>query len=372
MLSVSVLAAFSYACSGAVRLLRKTKMKNTEKRKFLAKKILLSVFVFIVGMLTFNQLAFGVVGDACADRSFEECASAEGVDGPCRWYDNACFSDKLVVECSQKTTWAGCFLKKGCIWYSRSATGTKCVPKSDKKKAKSDWKEEDCDSKYFKTLSEYTITKDGVTKKSPVEACKYLVKEKIPVCEYPHWLNNKGKRKCRGYFKSRAKAENQLCVEQVENIWQRSLKTSEDREARREGMDRCDRVASYTSYYEEDYSGPVFDGVGLRGGAQMAQMKLSNSISKQRDLKKLLISWSKFALEIAAVIAVLALIYAGFRYITDMGDGGGVEAAKKIIIWVIVGLLLILSAYAIVNTVIKARFGADDSRASLTINKIIT
>jgi hypothetical protein len=240
------------------------------------------------------------------------------------------------------------------------------------------------DYRYFKNLSEYVVLGGGGESVkfeddfAAAVACIYLTKDKSrtngDVCDYPHWLNNKGKRKCRGYLKLKQKAKNEKCIEDVENYWQRGLKTAEDREYRREGLRECERISDYESYIYKEYSGPIFDGPGLRGGAQMAQMELSNSISKQRDIKKLLISWSKFALEIAAVVAVLALIYAGFRYITDMGDGGGVEAAKKIIIWTIVGLLLILSAYAIVNTVIKARFGAEGSRRSsqITINTIIT
>lgn len=106
------------------------------------------------------------------------------------------------------------------------------------------------------------------------------------------------------------------------------------------------------------YSGPTFNGPGLRAGARIAKVKLDNTISKERSLKNLIIKWSQFALSITATLAVIALIYAGILYITDMGNGSNQEKAKKILIYVAVGIIVIMGSYAIVNTLMKARFGA--------------
>ncbi len=367
-----------------MRLLRKTNMKNIKKRRFSAK--------LLMGMLVLCAVFSVNIGISFADGEASPRAE-ENID----WAD----------ECSQKS-FVGCVLfKRHCRWYKKKNEKGRCIPLVDKKeiKAANKWKREYCDpvedafknDKYFKGAKEfltaeklvdynkvvkYRLYRDGEEKEAKMsDACKDLVDnyEKLGntyndntlyICDYPHWLTDAGKRKCRHYWERLNKLDNERCVEGVLIEWESSLKDAEARRKKREGLRECEeREPLYT---EALYDGPVFDGQGLRGGAEMAQMQLSSSISKQRDLKKLIIGWSKFALEIAAVIAVMALIYAGFRYITDMGDGGGVEAAKKIIIWVVVGLLLILSAYAIVNTVIKARFGAESGRASITINKIIT
>jgi len=108
--------------------------------------------------------------------------------------------------------------------------------------------------------------------------------------------------------------------------------------------------------YAAQYQGPVFDGPGLRGGANQVAGQLDNGVSKERNLKRLIISWTNFLLSIAAIMAVVALVWAGFLYITAFGDDSRMETAKKIVIWVVLGILLILAAYAIVNTVMRAVF----------------
>lgn len=52
------------------------------------------------------------------------------------------------------------------------------------------------------------------------------------------------------------------------------------------------------------------------------------------------------------VLAVIMLIFGGIRYIVSGGDSNKVKDAKNTIIYAIVGLVLSLLAYAIVNWVI--------------------
>lgn len=63
------------------------------------------------------------------------------------------------------------------------------------------------------------------------------------------------------------------------------------------------------------------------------------------------------ALYIAGALAVLVIIYSGIRYITSTGDAARIKAAKDTLIYAIVGLIVAMLAYAIVNFVI-GRFGA--------------
>jgi len=103
-------------------------------------------------------------------------------------------------------------------------------------------------------------------------------------------------------------------------------------------------------------SAPVFSGKGLSGGADLVEKELSGSVSKEHDIKQLIISWTNFLLPIATTLAVLAIVWAGFLYITALGDDGNMDKAKNIIIWVVGGLLVIAAAYAIVNFVMTATF----------------
>ncbi len=104
------------------------------------------------------------------------------------------------------------------------------------------------------------------------------------------------------------------------------------------------------------YGGPVFNGPGLEGGANVVEQYLDDGVSKERDIKELIIGWTNFLLAVTAVIAVVALVWAGIVYITSLGDDSRMESAKKIIIWCIIGILVILASYAIVNTVMQAAF----------------
>jgi hypothetical protein len=51
-------------------------------------------------------------------------------------------------------------------------------------------------------------------------------------------------------------------------------------------------------------------------------------------------------------VAVMTIIIAGIRYITSHGDSGAVEIAKNTLFYAIIGLVVAISAYAIVNFVV--------------------
>lgn len=55
------------------------------------------------------------------------------------------------------------------------------------------------------------------------------------------------------------------------------------------------------------------------------------------------------ALLFAGVVAVFMIIYAGIRYTTSGGDPKAVEGAKNTLVWAIIGLVVILLSFAIIN-----------------------
>jgi len=98
--------------------------------------------------------------------------------------------------------------------------------------------------------------------------------------------------------------------------------------------------------------GTVFCGPGIRGGANLTKQNIDQNVYTGSDLKRLMIAWTRFAYPIIAILAVIAIIYAGFLYVTAFEDEGKTETAKKIIIWVVIGIILVLGAFAAVNTII--------------------
>ena len=60
------------------------------------------------------------------------------------------------------------------------------------------------------------------------------------------------------------------------------------------------------------------------------------------------------ALFLIAAVSVLMLVYGGIRYTTSGGNAANVTAAKNTILFAVVGIVVALLAYAIVNWVISA------------------
>ncbi|MBM3210512.1 hypothetical protein FJZ39_04200 [Candidatus Saccharibacteria bacterium] len=57
---------------------------------------------------------------------------------------------------------------------------------------------------------------------------------------------------------------------------------------------------------------------------------------------------------IVGIISVIMLIIGGIRYATSGGDSGSVTSAKNTILYAIIGLIVAIFAYAIINFVVDA------------------
>jgi type IV secretory pathway VirB2 component (pilin) len=71
------------------------------------------------------------------------------------------------------------------------------------------------------------------------------------------------------------------------------------------------------------------------------------------DLKETVINIINWILGLLGIIAVIMILYAGFQWMTAGGNEDKVSSAKKIISAAIIGLIIILLAWAIVNFVLK-------------------
>lgn len=72
------------------------------------------------------------------------------------------------------------------------------------------------------------------------------------------------------------------------------------------------------------------------------------------DLLVLVQNVLKFALEMAFLIIIGFVVYGGFRWIFSLGKEENLKAGQQIITNAIIGLVIILSAWIIVNTVFWA------------------
>ncbi|MCF7845719.1 MAG: hypothetical protein K9L85_00600 [Candidatus Peribacteraceae bacterium] len=113
-------------------------------------------------------------------------------------------------------------------------------------------------------------------------------------------------------------------------------------------------------------SAVVFDGPGALTGLQT--FKANYKGNSYGSAIGTITGWTNFVLPFVGVIAIAAIIYAGFLYLTAAGNEEQTKKAKNIIMWVVIGIILIFSAYAIVNSLLSTNSSSGGSGTSVGIN----
>lgn len=103
-------------------------------------------------------------------------------------------------------------------------------------------------------------------------------------------------------------------------------------------------------------------GVGPDGKFELPDNEEFNEIGKNTTARGFILNVLNFVLSFLGIIAVGIVIYAGFSYVISMGDDGKIESAKKMIIYSVIGIIIILGSFAIINTVIKNAGTGGDGR----------
>ena len=84
---------------------------------------------------------------------------------------------------------------------------------------------------------------------------------------------------------------------------------------------------------------------------------ISSATGGQGSFRSLALTIVNFFLTFLGLIAVVMIIYGGFLYVTAAGNQEKIESAKKIIMYAIIGIVVILLSFAIVNTILGAGTG---------------
>lgn len=91
---------------------------------------------------------------------------------------------------------------------------------------------------------------------------------------------------------------------------------------------------------------------GLTGGlGQVRSDDMPESIDGDGGVFQTVVNVLLF---IVGAISVIMLIFGGIRYTTSGGDQGSVTAAKNTVMYAVIGIVVAILAYAIVNFVITA------------------
>lgn len=93
-------------------------------------------------------------------------------------------------------------------------------------------------------------------------------------------------------------------------------------------------------------SAQVSEGINT---ATTSEMK-GKSIDGDKGLIKTVVNVLLWAV---GILSVIMIIFSGFRYITSAGDASKTKSAQSTLIYSVVGLIVAIMAYAIVNMVIN-------------------
>jgi len=108
----------------------------------------------------------------------------------------------------------------------------------------------------------------------------------------------------------------------------------------------------YTS--TEDIA-PIFDSGGTQDGIKAAKEQLEGSgVSTNDNIIIVVLGWINFSLVFAGILAFAGIVYAGFLMVANFGSEEAGTKGKTIIMWSVIGLVVIFSAYAIVSTILNA------------------
>ncbi len=79
---------------------------------------------------------------------------------------------------------------------------------------------------------------------------------------------------------------------------------------------------------------------------------LGEATGGESSLRAIIVKVINYFLGFLGLIAVIMIIYGGFTYVTAAGKQEAVDSAKKTILYAIVGIVIILLSFAIVNTIV--------------------
>jgi len=94
-------------------------------------------------------------------------------------------------------------------------------------------------------------------------------------------------------------------------------------------------------------------------GSLKISSQYDSSITRFSDANTFLTSLVDFALKFVAILAIAAIIYGGFLMLTSRGEEEAHKKGIKVVMYSVIGIVVILASYAIVNTVINFGTGTE-------------
>lgn len=86
---------------------------------------------------------------------------------------------------------------------------------------------------------------------------------------------------------------------------------------------------------------------------------VSEATGGEGSIRRLVLRIINFFLGFLGILAVIMVIYGGVTYVTAAGADDAIGNAKKIILYSLIGIVIILLSFAIVNTILGAGTGVE-------------
>ena len=81
---------------------------------------------------------------------------------------------------------------------------------------------------------------------------------------------------------------------------------------------------------------------------------ISVATGGETSLRSIVLTILNFFLAFLGLVAVIMVIYGGVLYVTSAGNEENVGKAKKILMYAVVGIVIILLSFALINTILGA------------------
>ncbi len=91
--------------------------------------------------------------------------------------------------------------------------------------------------------------------------------------------------------------------------------------------------------------------------AQDNPSEIAGATGGEGSIRAIVLKIVNYALGFLGLVAVIMVIFGGFLYVTAAGAQENIDKGKKILMYSIIGIIIILLSFAIINTVLGVASG---------------
>lgn len=98
----------------------------------------------------------------------------------------------------------------------------------------------------------------------------------------------------------------------------------------------------------------------------------AEGITQTDSAREFIVNVTNFVLSFLGLAAVVVIIYGGFLYVTAAGEQERADKGKKSVMYAVIGIIIVLISFALVNTIITGAAGGSDNTSSGLYNSPAT